>query len=147
MCTIPFIRKGVLAIGPLAILACSSDSPLGPSQDPQPALATAAPTIALTVSPLLRSLCYPPRRYSTRGCPSGASVSIRNSGSGTLQWTTSKSAAWIRKSPASGTAPSTLQIWVDGSALPPGSYSGYVKVWAQGATNSPQSIYVHVTRD
>ena len=31
--------------------------------------------------------------------------------------------------------------------LAPGPYSGWVKVWAAGATNSPQYIYVHVTRD
>lgn len=107
---------------------------------------TAAPTIALGASPLLRNLCYPARAYSTRGCPSGGYVSISNTGAGTVNWTSTTSATWLKRSPTSGTAPSTMEVWVDGTGLPPGSYSGQIEVRATGATNSPQTVFVHVTR-
>jgi PKD repeat protein len=107
---------------------------------------TGAPMLALGVSPLLRNLCYPARQYFTRGCPSGGSVTITNAGGGTLKWTSTTSAPWLKRSPTSGTAPSTMTVWVDGAALPPGSYSGDILVSAEGATNSPRGVFVQVTR-
>jgi PKD repeat protein len=107
---------------------------------------TAAPTISLGASRLLQNLCYPARHYSTRGCPSGGSVTISNTGGGTLKWTSTTSAPWLKSSPRSGTAPSTITVWVDGAALPPGSYSGDILISAEGATNSPRGVFVHVTR-
>jgi PKD repeat protein len=107
---------------------------------------TTAPTIALGVSPLLQNLCYPARAYSTRGCPSGGSVTISNIGGGTLRWTSTTSAPWLKRSPTSGTAPSTMRVWVDGTGLPPGSYSGDILISATGATNSPRGVFVHVTK-
>jgi PKD repeat protein len=107
---------------------------------------TGAPTIALGVSPLLQNLCYPARHYSVRGCPSGGSVTISNSGGGTLKWTSTTSAPWLKRSPTSGTAPSTMTVWVDGTALPPGSSTGEILVSAEGATNSPRGVFVQVTR-
>ena len=107
---------------------------------------TGAPTIALGISPLLRNLCYPARHYSVRGCPSGGSVTINNTGGGTLKWTSTTSAPWLKTSPTSGTAPSTMTVWVDGTALPPGSSSGDILISATGATNSPRGVFVQVTR-
>jgi hypothetical protein len=141
-----FGGAGLTVLSSLVIAACSSDVPTGPQVAFQ-TLTAAAPTIALSVSPLLRSLCYPARVYSVRGCPSGAYVTISNTGGGTLTWTSTRSATWLKRSPRSGTAPSTLKVWVDGTGLPPGSYYGHITVWATGATNSPQTIFVHVTRD
>ena len=116
----------------------------------QPVTVTApqitAPTIALGGPPLLQNLCYPARAYSTRGCPSGGYVTISNTGAGTLNWTSTTSATWLKRSPTSGTAPSTMKVWVDGTDLPPGSYSGDILVSATGATNSPRGVFVHVTR-
>jgi hypothetical protein len=40
-----------------------------------------------------------------------------------------------------------MKVWVDGTGLPRGTYDGRIKIWASGATNSPQTIFVHVTRD
>jgi PKD repeat protein len=116
------------------------------SSVPVTAPQTGAPTIALGISSLLQNLCYPARHYSTRGCPSGGSVTISNSGGGTLKWTSTTSAPWLKRSPTSGTAPSTMTVWVDGAALPPGSYSGDILISAEGATNSPRGVFVHVTR-
>lgn len=116
------------------------------SSIPVTAPETTAPTIALGVSPLLQNLCYPARQYSSRGCPSGAFVTIRNSGGGTLKWRSTTSAPWLRVSPRSGTAPSTIRVWVDGAALPPGSHSGDLLISATGATNTPRGVFVRVTR-
>ena len=54
--------------------------------------------------------------------------------------------SWLRRSIGSGAAPSFVKIWVDGAALPLGTYDGWIKVWAKGATNSPWTIAVHVIR-
>jgi hypothetical protein len=109
---------------------------------------TAAPTIALQYSSAWAypGLCYPARPASTRGCPSGGYVPISNTGGGTLNWTSTKSATWLRRSPISGTAPSTMRVWVDGTGLPPGNYHGSITVWATGATNSPQTLSVTMQR-
>ena len=84
-------RLALAAISTMALVACSSGTPTSPTAVSLTLTAT-APTIALTVPYYLRSLCYPARAYSTRGCPSGGSVTISNSGGGTLNWTSSSSA-------------------------------------------------------
>jgi hypothetical protein len=39
-----------------------------------------------------------------------------------------------------------MRVWVDGTGLPPGNYHGWIKVWATGATNSPQTLSVTMQR-
>ena len=132
-------------VSTMVLADCSSDTLTAPPSASQ-ALTAAAPTITLRYPYYLRSLCYPARAYSTRGCPSGGNVSISNSGGGTLNWTSVKSATWIKRSPKYGTAPTTMKVWVDGSDLPRGDYYGRIKIWATGATNSPQTIFIHMTK-
>ena len=130
----------------VVIAACSSDTLTSPEAGSL-SLA-AAPTISLQKSIVWAhlGLCYPAWVGSTRGCPSGGNLSISNTGGGTLNWTTTKNATWIKRSPSTGTAPSTMKVWVDGSGLPRGDYSGWIKVWATGATNSPQTVSVVMHR-
>jgi hypothetical protein len=73
-------------------------------------------------------------------------VGISNTGGGTLNWTSTKSRPWLRRSPFAGTAPSTVKVSVDGTGVAPGVYYGYVYIWATGATNSGQRITVQFTR-
>jgi hypothetical protein len=101
-----------------------------------------APTIAL--SPTTFRLCYPPNG-ATRVCSTSGYLSITNSGGGTLDWTSSRSAAWLRRSPKSGTAPSTITVRGDPTGLFRGTYVGSLKIRATGATNSPQSVTVYFT--
>jgi len=133
----------------MALAACSSDMPTSPTAASQ-ALAVAAPTISLSTTSLLR--CYPGHFYYDwpshfrYWCGSSAYLSIVNAGGGTLNWTSTKSASWIKRSQTTGTAPSVITISVDGTGLPPGIYQGWIKVWASGATNSPQKVNVTMTR-
>jgi hypothetical protein len=150
----PYFSRAALAVAStLVIAACSSDMPTRPPDMPTgpPAAAqslAAAPTISLQKSNVWAAvgLCYPGWSGSTRGCYSSGSLYISNTGGGTLNWTATKNATWIKRSPRIGTAPSTVKVWVDGTGLPSGTYYGRIKVWATGATNSPQTVLVVMHR-
>jgi hypothetical protein len=77
--------------------------------------------------------------------PANQTVSITNTGTGTLNWTASDNAAWLTVSPASGTAPSTLTASVSIAGLAAGTYNGAITISATGATNSPVSVPVTLT--
>jgi hypothetical protein len=128
----------------LVLVACSSDTPTSPATASQ-SLTEAAPTIALSRTGFelaIPSWCN--GRTVVRGICwySSGSLSISNTGGGTLNWTSTKSATWIKRSPTYGTAPSTMKVWEEGTGLPVGTYYGHIKVWATGATNSPQTVKI-----
>jgi hypothetical protein len=154
MCKRRVFSRAVLALATIVFAACS-DTPTGPASSPQAlpvsvphALATAAPTIGLSRTRF--GLCYPAHFFpaSVRGywCYPYGYLSITNTGGGTLNWTSTKSATWIKRSQTTGTAPSYVKVSVDGTGLPRGTYYGWIKVWATGATNSPQTVSVVMNR-
>jgi hypothetical protein len=147
-----YFGHAALAVASTMVLAaCSSDTPTGPPMASQSLTAT-APTITVNWSLLQPGIrfCYPTVFIpaSVRGvwCYSSGSLYISNTGGGTLNWTSTKSATWIKRSPRYGTAPSSMKVWVDGTGLPKGTYNGKIKVWATGATNSPQTVYITMHR-
>lgn len=141
-----YLDHALAIVSTLLLTACSSDTPTSPPTVAQNLTAT-APTISLYYMPYyLQHLCYPYKPYSVRGCPTGSSVRIANTGGGTLNWTSTKSATWIKRSPRYATAPSTMKVWVDGTGLPNDTYYGWIKVWATGATNTPQTVYITMKR-
>jgi Subtilase family/Viral BACON domain len=77
--------------------------------------------------------------------PAGQSLSITNTGGGTLNWSASSNQTWLSVSPASGTAPSTTTVSVNTSGLAAGTYNGAITITAAGATNSPLSVPVTLT--
>ncbi|MDX2042248.1 MAG: S8 family serine peptidase [Acidobacteriota bacterium] len=77
--------------------------------------------------------------------PANKTISITNTGTGTLNWTQTDNASWLTVTPASGTAPSTLTASVNISGLAAGTYNGAITVSATGATNTPVSIPVTLT--
>jgi hypothetical protein len=77
--------------------------------------------------------------------PANQTISITNSGGGTLTWAASDNAGWLTLSPASGTAPSSLVASVNISGLAAGTYTGAISISATGATNSPLSVPVTLT--
>lgn len=72
--------------------------------------------------------------------PPGKTISITNTGVGTLNWTATDNRPWITVSPTSGTAPSTLTVSVNKAGLPLGTHTGTVTITAPGASNSPLNI-------
>jgi uncharacterized protein (TIGR03437 family) len=78
--------------------------------------------------------------------PAAQSVSISNSGGGTLSWTATTATAgggsWLSVSPASGTGNGTLQVSVAAASLAAANYTGSITITANGAVNSPATVQV-----
>jgi subtilase family protein/BACON domain-containing protein len=77
--------------------------------------------------------------------PANQSLSITNTGAGTLTWSASDDAPWLTISPTSGTAPSTVTLSVNITGLAAGTYNGSITITAAGATNSPVTVPVTLT--
>jgi uncharacterized protein (TIGR03437 family) len=77
--------------------------------------------------------------------PAAQSVTISNSGAGTLAWTAASSASWLTVSPKSGSGTTTLTVAVSPAGLTPGTYTGAISLTAAGAVNSPQTISATLT--
>ncbi len=77
--------------------------------------------------------------------PANQSISITNTGGGTLNWSATDDATWLSVSPASGTAPSTLTASVNIAGLAAGTYNGNITISATGATNTPVTVPVTLT--
>ncbi|HET6933666.1 MAG TPA: hypothetical protein VFI72_02430, partial [Candidatus Angelobacter sp.] len=78
--------------------------------------------------------------------PAPASVSVTNTGSGTLAFTTSSDSTWLTVSPASGTAPQTLQVSASLSGLAAGTYTGHITITGgTGTQNSPATVTATLT--
>jgi uncharacterized protein (TIGR03437 family) len=77
--------------------------------------------------------------------PASQSIQITNSGTGTLAWSATASAAWLSVSPASGTVPSTVSVSASAAGLSAGTYTGAIQITSTGASNSPLSVSVTLT--
>ena len=105
-------------------------------------LAIRAPTPSIALSPT--SLRFS-SDFGTNPAPQTFTVS--NSDIGTLAWGASSSVDWLRLSPATGTAPTTVTVNVNTSGLQPGTYAAAVTIssFSDDTTNSPQTVTVVVT--
>ncbi|MGE5342380.1 MAG: Ser-Thr-rich GPI-anchored membrane family protein [Candidatus Omnitrophota bacterium] len=75
--------------------------------------------------------------------PGTQSVFIRNTGSGTLNWSaTSADATWIKLSPSTGNGDGYITVSIDPAGLSKGTYTGHLTVNDPNAVNSPQSATV-----
>ena len=96
------------------------------------------PAIALSAQSLQFS-------YTIGGSvPAGQSIQVTNAGGGTLNWTGTSSPSWLKVTPASGTAPSTLTASVVPSGLAAGTYNGSIQISSAGASNTPVTIPVNL---
>jgi len=79
--------------------------------------------------------------------PAPATVNVTNTGSGILMFSASSDSPWLNVTPASGTAPTTLQISAALGAPPlmAGTYIGHITLTAIGAQGSPGMITVTFT--
>ncbi|HYK49524.1 MAG TPA: DUF4082 domain-containing protein [Terriglobales bacterium] len=110
------------------VLVVSADSTLMTAQDVS--VLTVSPGPVLTVSPM--SLSFAGQAGGPAVTP--ASLSVTNSGTGSLTYSGTSDQHWLLLSSASGTAPSTLQISTALTGLQAGNYSGYVTVNGGGVT-------------
>ncbi len=98
-------------------------------------------SVALTVKPAAPVLAVSPASLSFSG-QAGASnltpssVSITNTGAGSLSFTSASDQPWLVLSAASGTAPSTLQVSPSISGLQAGTYTGHITLAGGGVTKS-----------
>ncbi len=98
----------------------------------------AAPAPAIAGAPA--SLTF---RYTIGGAvPAGQLIQLTNSGGGVLNWTATSSASWLKVTPASGAAPSTLTVSVVPSGLAAATYSGSIQISSVGASNTPVTVPV-----
>ncbi len=77
--------------------------------------------------------------------PTNKTISVSNSGSGTLNWTATENTNWLSLSPASGTGAGTISVAVNTSGLSVGTVSTPITIAASGATNTPQTVTVSLT--
>lgn len=77
--------------------------------------------------------------------PAARTVSIANSGTGTLNWSVSTTSGWLLLSPTSGSAPDSFTVTPIIAGLAAGTYSTTVTVAGTGTGNSPQSIPIDLT--
>jgi PKD repeat protein len=77
--------------------------------------------------------------------PSNKTLSISNTGGGTLNWNVNDDALWLSLNPTSGTNSATVTLSVSIAGLTPGTYNATITITAAGATNSPVSIPVTLT--
>jgi len=81
--------------------------------------------------------------------PADQTVTIQNTGGGTLTWSASDNASWLTSSPGSGTllsgASENVTLKVSVSGLVAGPYTGSWMVTSPNAPNSPQSLPMSLT--
>jgi chitodextrinase len=123
-------------------------SATGEAAQDVPAASPDDPVIGLVGAGL--RFCVPFSGGSTRVCGARGAMGINNLGGGTLHWTATKSGAWLRILPQSGTTlpgmQSGMQVWVVDSGVAPGFYLGWIKISATGVINSPQTMPVYFTK-
>ena len=107
-------------------------------------------TLTITASTSGGSIGFSPASLAFSGTvggtnPAAKPFTITNSGGGTLTWTISSNAVWLRLNTASGTTTTetdTISASVTTSGLAAGTYNAVLTVTASGSTNSPRSIPV-----
>jgi len=74
-------------------------------------------------------------------------LTITNTGGGTLNWGAANAESWLTIAPTSSTAPSNVELTVVTDGLTAGAYEDTIVVSGTGADNSPQKVVVQLTVD
>ena len=109
------------------------------SFQPPPAALAVTPALAVAPSGLTFSA------VEGAAAPPAQSLSVTNTGGGTLSFSTSDDASWLAATPAGGTAPASVSVSVNPAGLARGTYTGTVRVTAGGADGSPRDVPVTLT--
>jgi len=74
--------------------------------------------------------------------PASATVSVTNSGGGTLAFTATSDSPWLTVTPGNASAPQTITVSAAVGALTTNIYTGHIMVAATGVQGSPATIIV-----
>lgn len=74
--------------------------------------------------------------------PANQTLTISNSGQGTLSWFLTKTKNWLSLSMTSGTNSGSVVLSINTTGLAAGNYSDTITITASGATNTPQTVTV-----
>lgn len=77
--------------------------------------------------------------------PSPQSITVSNTGGGTLNWTAADNATWLTISPTTGTNTGTIAASVNLAGLAAGTYTGIISISATGATTQTVSVTLTVS--
>ncbi len=109
-------------------------------------------SVDLTVTPLPAIGVVPPAlSFGTQvgTSPPSQTITITNTGGGTLSWGTAVNQGWLSVSPTTGSlGPGLSQVvtvTVSSASLAGGSYAGTITISDTGASNSPQTVTVSLT--
>jgi len=83
--------------------------------------------------------------FLNQPAPAPQTVNVYNEGTGTLNWSATKSTSWITLSATSGSTPASLSVSVNPTGLAPGTYSGTITITPSGGANGPQTVNVSLT--
>ena len=105
-------------------------------------------TFTVTAAPVPPAIGTSPTNFSftaTQGGsnPANQTLSLSNTGGGTLTWTASDNAPWLTLAPASGTGNGTVTLTAATGTLTAGTHSGMITLSATGA--SPVNVPVTFT--
>lgn len=117
----------------------------GAANSPQTVSVTFAVTAAPTPTIGLSATALSFTAVQGASNPASKTISVSNSGSGTLNWAATENVSWLTLSPASGTGAGTISASVNTAGLPVGTVSAPITFDAPGATNTPQTVTVSVT--
>ncbi len=106
---------------------------------------TIAVTLTVTAAP---TLARSPATLSFTGTagdgsgtlPAEQTISITNTGGGTLSWTASANQSWVVLRSTSGTAPASLNVTINPAGLSAGTSTATVTITSTGVTGSPQTV-------
>ncbi len=79
---------------------------------------------------------------STGSNPASQTVSVTNTGTGTLNWIATADSPWIGMNPTNGSAPSSIQVSPNTSGFAIGPHSGIITITSPNAANGPAHIPV-----
>jgi len=118
-----------------------------PSNDPDIPTSNASLTGTGVSMPIIG---YSPASFAltaTKGGsnPPGQTLNIVNSGAGTLNWSVSEDAKWLRVSPSNGKNSGTVTVSVNIANLSSSTFNATITITASGATNSPVKIPITLT--
>jgi len=123
------------------VILTSSDA-ANPSQAVEVSFTVTAATLP-TLNILPATLSFTAHAGEVSQAPQVVTI---NAGSASIRYTSSTaSASWLHATPASGSAPGSMNISVAPAGLGAGTYTGAVTVASEGVANSPQAVFVTLT--